>query len=221
MSALTTLEQLRGEVGARRERVIELDEARTAGARSVERARAELLDFYRERERGGPPVDIDTATGNPMPVEGETSEAELIESLRAAEGGLTMRAVSKPQGTGSAVLDVELEVFDSRAEAMHTGAVEALNAAEKELRTFASANLAELAAERVERATTIRKAAVDAFTAARVAADAYEGERAWWTGVLNVAERPELIADLPDNPVAWVGLVPQEVPLPLPESFTP
>lgn len=53
MSVLAELERLRGEVGAQRQRVAELEQAAQDSRRRVATARAALAEFYREREREG------------------------------------------------------------------------------------------------------------------------------------------------------------------------
>jgi hypothetical protein len=211
LSALAELERVQGAVAAQRERVAELDRARSDGARRVERARARLLDFYRERERLGAQVGEGIALELP-----EGTEAELVEELRQAEGGLQLRAAVIPFGDG--LSDVRLASVDQRAEAMHAGAVEALGLREGELREFIRDNLPALAAERVPLARAVQGRAAAALEEARGAAAAHERERSWWARTLSAAGMESLLQEMPENELAWSSQA-GTPGMPLPGSF--
>ncbi len=211
MSALAELERLHGAVGAQRERVAELDRARADGARRVERVRARLLEFYRERERLGAQVVEGIVLELP-----EGTEGELIAELREVEGGLALRADLLPYGDGMS--DVRLAPVDERAEAAWEGAREALAEREEELRAFVQGNLPALAAERALLARAVRDRAAAALEEARRAAAAHEMERSWWARTLSLAGLESLLQGMPENELAWSAQA--GVPgLPMPKRF--
>jgi hypothetical protein len=212
-------ERCEGDVGAQRERVAELDHARQEGARRVGEARAALLESQRAREANRSITDLAMAHGEAIVVEtGVPREDELIEAVREAENGLSLRAVTLPHGGG--VSDVELRVVDEMAEARYEGAVEALQAAEDRLHQFAASHFAELEVERAPRAGSAQRRVANALAEFRAATAEFEAERNWQTRLCNAAGRQDLIEDLPANPGAWLAEAPREVPPPMPESLT-
>ncbi len=206
------LEELRAAVDHAKDRVAALDAARQAGARRVERARAELLDYYRAEGRGediaDPPTDVDL--GEP------STEERLLAALREAEGGLALRAVQRPQGDGQA--DVALEAVDEAAEARYAGAVELLEQREAELRQYATRHLTELFLERAPLMAGARDRVATATEEARAAAHAWERLRASSVELLTLAGREELIEEIPANPLACMAQA--DFPAaPMPQSF--
>jgi hypothetical protein len=218
VSALARFEQLEGEVGAQRERVAELDRARHDRARKVESARAALLEFHRAREANGgvegPDLDLSQTTAE---LEGDTREHELVEALREAESGLSLRTVTFPHGGGT---DVELQVVDELAEARFAGAQEALQAAEDRLHTFASEHFEDAQVERASKAAAARDVLIDADRVYRLATQGIQVELAWQTRFCTAAGREDLVAELPENPGAWIAQVPRKVPAPMPKRLT-
>jgi hypothetical protein len=226
VSALAELEQVRGEVGALEVRATDLDRARGERGRNVQVVRGSLADFLREREAGALDGDLDAR------------EAELVEAVREAESGLSLQAVTK-FGGGEIEADVVLEPVDELAEARYEGAQEALQAAKDRLAAFASANMDDLQEERLAQAAAARAALIDADRVYRLAAQGVQGELDWQTKLANDANRPALIAKLPQNPGAWIGQAPspstsaawgwekpspqtpEKVALPMPETYWP
>jgi hypothetical protein len=218
------VEVLRASVRASKERADELDQARQEGARRVDRARAELLEFYRRQGREGEPeldpMDLplgqDGIVVEGMP--GEPSEAELVAAVRDAEGGLTPKPVVVELGGGRQ--DVTLQAVDEAAEARYEGAVEALADRERELREFVGSNHVEITVERATVAASIRNQVTSLIAEARGVAAAWERFRSAEVELLNLAGREALVPEIPDNPLRWVQEAPTVVPLPMPESFT-
>jgi capsule polysaccharide export protein KpsE/RkpR len=212
--ALAELERLRGAVGAQRERVSELERAARESGRRVALAREALADFYARRERArARATNWDVATGEPCPEPGEPSEAELIDALREAEGGLTV----KPEVH---TLETHLVVVDPKAEAMLGEARAILQEREAELREWVRGHLADLAAGRAPRARLVAAECEGALRAATAAMGAYESERTWWASVLSltVGEGDPPLIDTPGNPFAGLQQGVRVVP-PLPGRF--
>ncbi len=165
----------------------------------------ELLDHYRAEGRGDPPSEMILA------------EESLIAALREAEAGLTARAELFPMGNGDS--DIALVGVDEPAEARYSGAVEVLAEREHDLRQFVADNLTALAVERAPEAGAIRDRVAAAMVEARAAADSYERAKNGFVELLKLADRPQLIAEIPANPLRAVFDF-EEAVVPLPESFT-
>jgi hypothetical protein len=218
VSVLVELEELRERVAAAKVRVGELDRARKDGGRRVQRARARLTGFLQERERRrGQATDVDP-NGDPLQEPTEPTEEELVEELRQAEGGVTVRASLKPYGGGMSA--VELEPVDERADALWEGAKVALTEREAELRTFVRENLPGIAAARAPAARAVQGRATAVLEAARRGAGEWERERTFWAQTLVAGGLEPQLQTLPDNPFRWAMDAPREGGLPMPESFT-
>jgi hypothetical protein len=206
--------ELKTAVEDAKQRVAEFDAARQAGARRVERARAELMEFYRRQGRGDESEVTDLAMGRPLDDDRET---DLINALREAEGGLRLRAGHYPQEGN--LPDVALEAVDDAAEARYEGARELLAEREVELRQYVALHLTELVVERTPIAGAIRNQCAAMLDEARGIGDAWERFRSQTVELLNLADREDLIAEIADNPMRGLRDL-QEVPLPMPTSFT-
>jgi hypothetical protein len=202
---LVELERLRGAVGAQRARVAELEQAAQREGRELGQARSELTDHYRRRELG------DDQAQDPG------LEAELIERVRKAEGGLTLRPVIYPQDNGQ--VDVGLDAVNPRIEAQLAGARQLLAEREGELRAFVGEHVGDLAVERAPQARLVADRAQEALRVAAEAAAAYEAERTWWALLLalTVGEGETAAIDVPGNP--FEGLGRGTVAPPMPERF--
>ncbi|HMH48512.1 MAG TPA: hypothetical protein VK538_12465 [Solirubrobacteraceae bacterium] len=208
-SALVELERLQGLVGAQRERVRELERASQEAARRVARARGALEDLYLRRE-------MDEAQD--LPVGPDAEEQELIEELREAEGGLSVRPVVYPQG--DLAPEIGLDAVNPMVEARLKGARMLLQERESELGAFVVAHVGDLAVERAPRARQVVEQVQEALRVAAAAAALWQGEHTWWAGVLKltVGEGENAQVDLPENPLTGLSTGVRVSP-PLPEHL--
>jgi hypothetical protein len=212
MSALDELERKRAKVAERRELVAAAERDARESARRGERERERVLAYHRECGEHGREPDPEV-------------EAELGRALMEATGGLVVKTSHILHGGGQ--FDLREELVDPAAQARLEGAQAALRDAQGELVGFVERSLGTIAVERIDKAHEIAEACDEALRAARKAANDYEQERAWWSGLLvegRSAEEPHaLLSTVPGNLLGEIIVDSPRggVPLPMPEPFVP
>jgi hypothetical protein len=187
VSAIAEYERLRLVVADADGRLRAALDARSAAVSALEAAEAELTGHIAAVHAGEREADPDR-------------EDELHRAARAAGEHVSVR-LRNFGGTSEAVL------VDLKAEARVDGARQAVEVAEGELRSFVTERLGELAAERAAgRSGEVGRRAAAALSVAWSAVREWQDESAWWAGLCQVLDRPELMTSSPALP--FEGLQP-------------
>jgi hypothetical protein len=177
-TATERLEERRAAVGAAERRLQEAEAAALQGRRRLERVKGPLVDYFTELGEGVREAD-------------PALERELREAVRVAEGSVS----SRPVFVDGAVAD--FEVVDDAAEALAEGARRALEDRRNELRSFAAERLGDLLGERVDGSLEVAARLREALGALLAADRTWSTEVGAYRGLLALAGRDELAAELP------------------------
>jgi len=177
-SATEQLEEHRAAVGAAERRLQEAEAAALQGRRRLERVKGPLVDYFTELGAGEREADPEL-------------ERELRAAVREAEGSVSTRPVLADGRT------VDFTPVDDAAEALAEGARRALEDRRNELYAYASENVGALLAERVPASLEVAERLREALEALVAADGAWSREIGVYRGLLALARREELAAQLP------------------------
>lgn len=199
---LAALRERRG-VAARRLREAE-EEARRANAK-LQRAHQPVADYFLRVGRG----------------EVEPDDAEVAR-LRAEVEAAHAFVGWKPaydRGTGRVT---GMQPYDTRSDAVLTGAREAQQEAAQAVLVFARSSFEALAAEQAARSGRVREVMAAAVEAMVAADRAWRDDQSAWSALLRLADQEHLSQSMPASPLEDGPPRPgQRVPLPMPADLVP
>jgi hypothetical protein len=166
-------------------RVGELELEQRKARRKVDRMRAPLQDYWRAVAAGEREPDGD-------------HERHLIEQVREAEASVSLRPVLAHGGV------VELVAVDEKVEAQRAGAREVVQARQAELVAYVREHFDDLCLEALAVAERAGEEVREVLEAASKASAAWQSATGAWGRVCRLADRVDLLDELPENPLREV-----------------